>query len=54
MNSAGSVGMITFHITNSPVSGATISSAATATPATRLPARIACHTLTGMRLGICV
>ena len=46
--------MMTFHMTNRPVSGTAISSAATIRPATSEPARMACQTLTGMRLGIWV
>ena len=53
-NSSGSSGMTTFHITNRPVSGTAISSAATASAATMLPARIACHQRSGRRDGICV
>jgi hypothetical protein len=53
-NSAGSSGITSFHITNSPSSGETISRPDTTSAATRLPTRIAHHAGTERRDGICV
>ena len=53
-NITGSSGITTFHITNRPVSGVTIRSAAMISATTMLPERIACHQRSGRRDGICV
>ena len=54
MNSSGSSGMTTFHMTNRPVSGTAISSSTTTSAPIRLPTRSSCQSEIGSRDGICV
>ena len=54
MNSSGSAGMTTCHITNRPVSGSAISSPATTSAKTRLTARIPRQARRPSLDGICV
>ncbi len=53
-NTSGSSGITSFHITNSPSSGETISSAATTSAATSEPIRTPHHPRTEIPFGICV
>ena len=54
MNSSGSSGITSFHITNSPSSGEAISSPATTSAPVMLAIRIAHHVRIETPLGICV